>query len=146
MTHVRPPHSHHWLLSISLAVLLQGCHLDVGRNWCSHVKCLARGDSFLHIGVCCKSLASQVLKYSEKLQINGVHTAKHTCDWVMVLRFGGYGPPSLKSWSRASDFHCFGSFRTCNTCWLEAICHLATNSDTSFFCVGMQALVAWWDR
>jgi hypothetical protein len=107
---------------------------------------LARGNCSLHVGVCCKSLASKVLKWSEKLDIHGVHTTEHTCDWVVVLWLGGYGPPSLQSQSGATDFHCFVSCKICNTCWHEAIYLLATDSDTSFFCVGMHVLVAWWDR
>jgi len=36
----------------------------------------------LHIGICCKSLASQVFKCSEDFEINGAHTSTRTCDWL----------------------------------------------------------------
>lgn len=66
--------------------------------------------------------------------------------WLVVVpQLGAYGPPSLQSWPQPSDFYHFGSLKTRNTCWREATCRLPTDPDTSLFCVGMQALVAWWD-
>ena len=69
MVHIRPPLSHHWHLSVYSTV---GSRLIL---WCTRnlVKCLLpEGDDLLHVVVCCKSLASQlVLLLLKALQLRG---------------------------------------------------------------------------
>ena len=48
------------------------------------IKCQEAGsDSFLQVGVCCESLANQVLlKWSKEIQITGPHTVKRIYDYL----------------------------------------------------------------
>lgn len=70
------------------------------------VKCLyPRGDILLHIGVCCKQLASQaLLKMSKEMEISGTPYCQPHFWLVTALRLADYGQPSLKSEPRAQCF------------------------------------------
>jgi hypothetical protein len=78
MVHIRLLRSHRRHLS-TFVPWYQGLYLGV--EIC--VKCAqSEGDSSLHVGICCKWLAIQVLKGPKDAEITGLHIANRTCDWL----------------------------------------------------------------
>jgi hypothetical protein len=123
MAHIRPPHIHQLYSSICSTVTPLYRSVEENR-W------QVPGDSLLHAGVCCKSLASRVL-------LNGLKKMKITMPILLTRLVTGYGPtvrgykpPSLELRYRAQWFLFFGAppvvlewQANCNRCRRKASCH-----------------------